>query len=57
MNSAQLGLLFTLQNLYIRRIDLDGSNSVTLHSGGYPVAVDYDYRFAILKLITLQSLL
>ena len=44
VNSAQLGLLFALQSLYIQRIDLDGSNSVTLHSGGNPVAVDYDYR-------------
>ena len=52
VNSAQLGLLFALQSLYIRRIDLDGSNGLTLHSGGYPIAVDYDYRFAmLLKLI------
>ena len=47
VNSAQLGLLFVLQS-YIRRTDLDGSNSVTLHSGGNPVAVDHDYRFDIL---------
>ena len=46
MNSAPLGVLFT-QNSYIQRIEVDGSNSVTLHSGGYPVAVDYDYRFDI----------
>jgi hypothetical protein len=49
MNSAQLGLLFTLQSSYVRRIDLDGtsSSSVTLFTGGNPIAVDYDYRFDV----------
>ena len=47
MNSAQVGLLFTLQSSYVRRIDIDGtsSSSVTLFTGGNPTAVDYDYRF------------
>ena len=44
MNSAQIGLLLALQSSYVRRLDLDGSNSVTLSSGGNPIAVDYDYR-------------
>jgi hypothetical protein len=49
LNSAQLGLLFTLQSSYVRRIDLDGtsSSSVTLFTGGNPIAVDYDYRFDV----------
>ena len=42
--SAPLGLLFTLYQPYIRRIDVDGTNSVTLYSSGTPFAVDYDYR-------------
>ena len=42
--SAPLGLLFTLYQPYIRRIDVDGTNSLTLYSSGTPFAVDYDYR-------------
>lgn len=42
--SAPLGLLFTLSQPYIRRIDVDGTNSVSLYSSGNPFAVDYDYR-------------
>ena len=47
MISAQVGLLFALQSSYVRRIDLNGtsSSSVTLFTGGNPIAVDYDYRF------------
>ena len=47
MFSVKIGLLFVLQSRYVRRIDLDGSNSITLYSGGYPIAMDYDYRFGI----------
>ena len=39
-----MGLLLALRSSYIQRFDLDGSSRLTLHSGGYPVAVDYDYR-------------
>lgn len=42
-----MGLLFALRYAYVQRIDLDGSDSITLSTGGYPFAVDYDYRFDI----------
>ena len=44
-SAAPLGLLFTLSQPYIRRIDVDGTNSVSLYSSGNPFAVDYDYRW------------
>ena len=42
--TAPVGLLFALYRPYVRRIDLDGTDSQTLYSGGYPYTVDYDYR-------------
>ena len=44
LQPAPLGLLFTLYAPYVRRINLDGTNSQTIYSGGYPFAVDFDYR-------------
>lgn len=43
--TARVGLLFALYRPYVRRIDLDGTNSWNLYSGGYPSAVDFDYRY------------
>ena len=45
MHAAPLGLLFTLYQPYVRRVDVDGANIRTLYSGGYPFAVDFDYRY------------
>jgi len=37
-------LLFTYANPYIRRVDLDGLRILNLYTGGYPRAIDFDYR-------------
>ena len=44
---VKMGLLFVMQSSYVQRIDFDGSNRVTLFTGGNPIAVDYDYRLDI----------
>ena len=41
---AQPQLLFTLYTSYIRGINLDGSHRRNLYTGGYPLAIDFDYR-------------
>ena len=44
MYTAPLSILYTVYRPYVRRVNLDGSNIRTLYSGGYPYAVDFDYR-------------
>ena len=38
-------LFFTLYTSYIRRVDLDGTRVITVYSGGYPRALDFDFRY------------
>ena len=53
--SVKRGLLLALQSYYVQRIDLNGSNPLTLSSRTYPIAVDYDYRFEYSDLPTYMN--
>ena len=40
-------LFFTLYTSYIRRVDLDGTRVTNVYNGGYPFALDFDFRSPI----------